>query len=498
MAKRITSLILCIFLLCAFSAGCRSSDKERDNEEASEKLVHRPDPVTLVCYYPSLDENKKAIQKVAGMIEDMTRDILNVKFDLRPINLPLEPEAMVREAKKFLESGTYFDLIILYGGPDWYKYVYYHKLGMYFLDITEYFPAYAPTYYSRFDEGDLAKISFNGRLYSIPSYSPYSKRLCAVVRKSLVEKYNLDPIRTLEDYEEFLRIVKEKEKDFIPTNLSPTMEIASLAYMYDYVICEGYMAYRWDDPEMKLVPWEQTDAFREMTSIFKDWYEKGYTRNYVRDENDDRGEASFLIMMEFSELHESWYRKLDSSDDAWVIYPLHEEKRAERDISGKQMYINKESKNVERIFKFLEWMQSSQENYDLLTYGIEGEDYRLVDGAIEKLKLADTLFPSRVSNIEYERNSAKALGKQVPLSKESYLERVFKNTEYPPHSGFVPSEKLIERIVKRDYDFMKENTQLIFGNFDIDSFIEAQIDSGVNEMRDEMQRELDQWRTADG
>ncbi len=176
MRRRITALVLAISLLCILPAGCQGDDKAADNmEESTERLVQRPDPVTVVVYQTYL--SKESLNKVKDL-EDRIRDILNIHFDIRFVpNLGKTEDERIAAIKKFLESGTEFDLLILNSVQDYLIDHYFSKTcnsaefiatGK-FMDITDLLPLYAPRYYSLFSPEDLQAISYNGRIYNIPS-----------------------------------------------------------------------------------------------------------------------------------------------------------------------------------------------------------------------------------------------------------------------------------------------------------------------------------------
>jgi hypothetical protein len=52
-------------------------------------------------------------------------------------------------------------------------------------------------------------------------------------------------------------------------------------------------------------------------------------------------------------------------------------------VNGSFMF-PESSNNTAMVLRFLEWVQLDRENYNLMMYGIEGEDYVLKDGKPEK------------------------------------------------------------------------------------------------------------------
>lgn len=164
------------------------------------------------------------------------------------------------------------------------------------------------------------------------------------------------------------------------------------------------------------------------------------------------------------------------------------------------LVISEKSKCADRIFMFLEWIYSEQENYDLLMYGIKGKHYELEKGRI-KLPEGNNAVESFHSwkwkppftNIEYER---------VGLNEsESDLIDFYKivrgKSEYPPHSGFVLDCKPIENIANKRKMSYKATEESIYNNMfameEIDGYVEDVKYQGIDLLLMEVQEQIDKW-----
>lgn len=252
-------------------------------------------------------------------------------------------------------------------------------VGDYALDLSRLLPEYAPILYSQYSDEELDQVTYNGKLIGMPNLVRGSDRICVVARADLLQKFDIKEIGDFEDYENFLRAVKENEKLITP---APVANINTAIFMqkYGYAMLDGYLVYRWDDPEMKLYAWEQTPENREAYKKIKKLMNDGcIDSTKVTSEN--------ILLNIRSGSIASFVSKWDDairimrgagSEHKLKIFPLDMDMKASRSSNRNTVIIiNKNSKNPEKVIRFFEWIQSKQENYDLFMYGIEGQNYVL-------------------------------------------------------------------------------------------------------------------------
>ena len=146
-------------------------------------------------------------------------------------------------------------------------------------DISDIFPASAPLLYSKFTGEELAYASVGGRLYAVPSLFPLARCTYLLIDDALFRKYNMPDITDFDKYELFLETIKENEPDMTPgtiTEYITTLQLFARASGYVIADTSKRLVYKWDDPEMKLIPWEKTPEFYEIMTRVIEWYKKGY------------------------------------------------------------------------------------------------------------------------------------------------------------------------------------------------------------------------------
>jgi len=155
-------------------------------------------------------------------------------------------------------------------------------------DITDIFPKHAPRYYRMFTDHELNAVKYDERIWAIPSYNlPYTTRLCAIVREDIMDKYGIKDIKSFDDYEEYLNIVRYNEPDITPLTFHNNSEYL-FAGKYGYTILDYFnlygnripVVYKSNDPDMKLMAWEHTPEYKTAVDTLLKWNSRGYVKEY--------------------------------------------------------------------------------------------------------------------------------------------------------------------------------------------------------------------------
>lgn len=375
------------------------------------------------------------------------------------------------------------------------------------MDLTELFPQVAYQYYGQFTNEDIDALSVNGKLYSIPARLPGAIRKCAIVRQDLMEKYNIPAIHNYDDYEFFLKTIKENEPDMIPMNYwDTTLGLFSDVNGYVNVDYEMGLVYRWDNSSVKIEAWEQTPVFMESMNRIKGWYEKEYlTKNVGIAEIDDfmvtNGKwASFIGNWGDQFNYNTIVQASELKDMSYAAYQLYDGISARNPLMESGLLVSSHSKNAEKVLQFVNWLQSSQENYDLFMYGVEGTHYIQKEDYIkppEDTDMSNTFYQwgwkSPFRNIDFERASFPDMKKDV----QQYYEVITNSSKYPPHIGFYPDYSTVNDIATlRRMGFSSLDRKVYTGFFeqqDVIDYIKEQKDFGMDNLVEEIQRQLDEY-----
>lgn len=458
----------------------------------------------LTFYFEAQD--RKIVREVLDAVEKKTLGKLNVKLDFK--YFWDYPEVYLNNVRSIVAAGQPCDAF--YYSSDIPKTLAALASEGDIKDLTDIFRKNAPNYYSLLSEEEKRSASVNGRIYAIPHYTNYAQIQSVLVRDDLMKKYSIPEIKNYEDYEVYLKAVKENEKGVTPMVVKDTT-IGLFARANGYVVLDYQqgLVYKWDDPEMKIMAWEQTPEFKSGIEKINSWYNKDYLNKGTPIWNLDStaiGSGKWASVISGYSDESSYNSALKNSGISWTYkaYPLYPDKPSERNspMNGAICVAGK-SNNAERVLMFINWLQSDQENYDSLMYGIKGKTYtlndnlfRIPDGVMEEDKCYNWEWRWSFQNVKLEHYGSA----EEKEASERYYDKVKTLSKYAPHIGFVPDYTSVKDITnRRATSFYTLDQSIYTGQFkqeDVDKYIQDQKDSGIENLVKEVQKQLDAWKAA--
>ncbi len=499
--KRRMSIILTLVLLCL--AGCSSTPKTVIDDIDVPKLEQAS---LTICFQGT---EPVGMKEVLAEVEKRSAAELNISLDFQFIYM--YTEQYYKEVQKRISSGENCDAFMV---VDDSKQVLesFVESGI-AADITDLFSKYAPQIYSQTDNRAKDYVRVKDRIYAVPRIFPMSQRLGVTVRTDLLQKYNTTSITNYDELEAFLAKIKQNEPDLYALTTGNT-SIGLFAQTYGYVILdyEGGLVYKWDDKEMIISAWEQTPEYLEAENRLASWYRSGYITPGHNVQTDaimyKTGKWATIISGMGSTVYFNLRNLADdeSTNYSYTEFPLYPETTAPK---GSPLYlsfvISQQSKNKERVLMLLDWIQSSQENYRLLRYGLEERDFTVVNQAIS--------FPAATSSLDdlfvnwYGGSAFMNMNLEGPywmgdrsFDFTGYWEEICDNTEYLPHGGFIPDYTPVYScyITRRSTftDTVQKMNLRQYRQTDSEDYIKKMKDSGTDELVKTIQKQLDLWRES--
>jgi putative aldouronate transport system substrate-binding protein len=387
------------------SAGQKSTEQTAD-QTAGSNSAKALEPVTLKVML--FGEKPADMDKVLAKFEEETKDTLNTKLDIE-YNPPAD-----HKQKMQLKMSTGEQVDLMFDAPWMFlnnnvNLGYYQQLDKYF-NNDEY-----PGLKQAFALELLETNKINGHIYTIPFMTAYSDLFVINIRKDIREELGLPPVKTIEDYKNYLAKVQEKHPDYVPAAIG------------------GRGLYRLGLPEEK----GHNDI--RLAAVVQDSFTGGIPFSVALSKDGKKvlgaatigdPDSEFASFPEPFNTHDSIYghfglrtelRKYNNKDplSAQANSALDPAKNAstEGTISGlvfgkkdlkkvvpngdlepffytsqdiadmkpgairtdfranNSVVIPASSKNIDRTMKFLDWLYSSKENHDLFELGIEGEHW---------------------------------------------------------------------------------------------------------------------------
>lgn len=506
--RHLAALMLVLLLPLALTA-C-GSEAEKDEFLPDNSVVYRDlKPVSLSFCFPGVQP--KSWPNVKAEIEKQTSSTLNIKLEFKWLEL----QTYIQTLQSLSASNDLYDAFVC-AQPEQY-YPDFTKLARegQIKDITGLFPESAPVLYQKYSKEELDFANVDGKLYAVPSLKPQAYCTYILADADLLKKFNIDKIETYDDYEKYLKMVKIDNEKLIPGTISNgvnTLKLFSRGSGYVIVDQIQKLVYKWDDPEMKIIPWEKTPEFKTAVSYLISWYKNGY----LSANPDFEKTTSFIYYGMLAQPSKEPTRMTYGTSEGDTkesnpmnIFYLFPDSTVQRDNPMGSFYFNgsfvfsSKSENTERALMFLDWVQRNRTNYMLMMNGIEDKDYVLKNGypsLPEGTEFKDRTYMHwdgswAFNNIEYEISSP-TVQENGSLSPMEFLD---KYTKYPPHgalyTNYTELGSAADERVKTFNDFeVRLREGLISDATEIDTFIRELEEKGSDNLVKLVQKQLDEQK----
>lgn len=236
---------------------------------------------------------------------------------------------------------------------------------------------------------DYQKV--DGKLYGIPAYQPLYNTRGAFFFKDEAEKYlDLDALKASFEKtpyfnEETYQILTKYLQD-LKANGSKFTDTTILNLTGYDNITGSYAIVRGEENPKVVCPYI-TDEAKIRYKYAREWYKKGYTREDAISATDRNGVVGqrdgYPFWDETYDPHtaESLSKKYNTEI---IGIPYNEKEYAATSLSAKGVSIAAASEYKDRAMQALNLIESDKDIFNLLTYGIEGENYtKISDDRIE-------------------------------------------------------------------------------------------------------------------
>ncbi|WP_339294652.1 ABC transporter substrate-binding protein [Paenibacillus sp. FSL W7-1279] len=389
--KARTMLILLVLLMASVSVMAGCSDKK----EGAAKLE------TVTILYPGERSDRMSEFLDNEFAEKMAADLgLKVEVTFVPWAQYWEQKDIMLAANEPID--LYWD-----GLPDLSTIVN-KKQAMVLDDLIE---EYGQDMLKVLPMEQLQGATIDGKIHGIPSaYAPSSAMYQLVaVRQDILEAVGMTDLKTADDLKEFATRAKEKFPEmkgpadivFKPLTRYFTDE------QYNWIAVEDLVVF--GEESKKAYSYYETEAFQEVAKFNNSMYDAGlYTEDLTikYNERDSRMQTGLYLWVEGSlgkEMEIVDAIKANAPDAEVKTYLLAEDKpRYVTAAGGEVLGIPVNAPNPEGAMKFVNWIYKSQENYLFALYGVEGKDYEIVDGRINKLTASEFFYEWMFRNQNYQ------------------------------------------------------------------------------------------------
>lgn len=451
MKKKLALTITALLLVTTLLAGCGGSNVSPAGTTTADSTAESAATTTV----PAIDNSKFAELKMVMTgpeCEDYKRIIEMVNTKLKQdLNASLTVDFLdwsVFQTKYPLmfASGEEFDLCYT---SNWCFYPSQSLKGAYLELNLDDVQKYMPRTYSNVTKDQWNGVKINGKIFMVPQTGLQftGDHNVYLVRGDLMDKYGISQIKTAADLTNYWDKVVANDHDIIP--------IAINASWWGYWITTSIMPYPWlgenygngflnvyDVSDPNNVKNISDDEFWNYSiqrfKLAKEFQQKGYWSKDALTQTDDckvmfQNGASATVISSLTECN-NLYEIVNANHPDWkptivdinpdmpsVFYP----------ITGDGMALHATTKNKERAMQVLDIISYDQVYYDLIYYGVEGEDYTL-NSDTSYTKIGDGV------NVGFRgmNNKLSRISTSVAPNFKELLDRFTKNGMYPKLHAF--------------------------------------------------------------
>lgn len=401
--NRLVSLIVTIMLIGTLVVGCTNGEKasiesptasqEGGGEVAKDGLDDESKFVKLEMWtgYP-LGMPPKDLQLVLDEVNKILKEKINAQLDLKLVDW------MGLDSTMNLKINAEDEFDIVFTAPwsnDYFRNV--RRDG--YVDLTELLPKYAPTIWSTVEQKYWDNIKVDDKIYAVINNQVNARQYTAAFRKSSFEAYlqqpgakKLEEIKTVEDVTGFLEFAKTLSTDGY---VNATMDMTGMSFYWGFDDFGNWKipgVVKYDDETYKVINQFDTPEWRAAMTFSKQWYDKGFywpemaitTPDFTRFHM--RFPPTYKPGIETEELvfagYDTVYAKLGNP----ILF-----------TSGSIATMNAisaTSKNPVRALKLLELLYKDRDLYNLLSFGIEGKHYNVLETLDNGLKRIELIADS--------------------------------------------------------------------------------------------------------
>ena len=503
-AKRICSLLL--ISLLAFTlilTGCTgpitpgtSSDTPTETEDSPK--TQPEEPTVKLTWYLVGNRQEPDTPKVLEEANKYLKDKLNVSLDLYVFGWGDDYDQKVNTA---LAAGEPIDIVFT---ANWAANYNVNAASGYFTELNGYLAKY-PKIKEILGEDFLNGSAINGKNYAVPTNKEKVHNWGWLLKKDLVDKYNMDVsnIKTIEAIEPLLKIIKENEPEITPVCIA-TMDAPFQLLDWDRISDDDVPGALYpDNRDYTIVNHFLAPESIEHYKRMRDWANKGYI-------HPDAATMQNQVELMKSGRYFAASQSLKPGKDAemaattgieWVQVDVTRPVMSNRETTGALLAIPAGSKNPEKAFQFIELLYTDKYMKNLLNYGVENVHYKKVsDNVIELIDPDNSGYNPGHGWKFGDQFKDYLMSNEDPQKWDKFLE--FNEAGLALNSlGFVFDKTNVETQISSCKNVVQAYyKQLFTGSVEVEPTIE-QFEkelkaAGVDELIAEMQRQYDKWRES--
>lgn len=389
---------LCLLLVvmlavtaCSGNSGGNQASGGNKEANSANSAGSKEEPYEVVYAYPAFSNVPADILEVQEAINKISVEKINVKVKLSPIS----NSAFTNQINLMLSSGEKLDLFVMLSNysNQVAKGALYPIGGIMEENAQGTIDALGADYYNATKVGGVS--------YGVPSLRDLAQDFGIVVRKDIVEKYNinLDNIKAFDDFEQIFKVVKENEPGMAgATNLTNGSILSTYGIQDPLGNNLGVLMNHGLD-DLKVVNLFASEEYKQIVSKIREWYLAGYL---VKDAATSPELNNVMVK---SGKAASWLSAMKPGFETQESRNVGVDMVAARTqapvamtdtVTNVAIGVAANSEKPDKALQFLNLMYTDKEIVNLIDWGIEGKHYVKVEGTDNVIKYPDGVTSDNV------------------------------------------------------------------------------------------------------
>jgi len=337
--------------------------------------------LSMLLAGPSSTEAIMEYKDNIAQLNNKLKDSINANVEITFIPF----DEMGREYPLIFDSKEIYDVIYTSSraNPGYFKLAEQEN----FKQLDELLPLYAKNIWENINPDIWDDTKFKDKIYGIPLEEAKYRANSFIYRGDLLEKYEMEPLASIEDMEEFMDTLLIEEVDITPIGVNENSAISLYDMLVDlnpdWIPAPGlpqsslYLVSKSKDNISDILCPVFSNEFVEFAKEMKDWAEKGYWQEDAL--IDDRNIIESLDSEKDVSILGNIFHYSNGFDDQKFRFFCFGEKNQKviKESAAKNLLsINADSRNAERALMVIDFIMKDKEFSGLLTYGIQGQIFK--------------------------------------------------------------------------------------------------------------------------
>lgn len=511
--KKILALFLVLVMAGSIFAGCGNTVERADENLGTELTWEEKfggETVELIWCFPDARgaADFSEWDRIVEAINKITIEKINTKIKIEVIPLGEYTEKM---SLKY-NANERWD--VCFSGTQWNSYTNSVSQGVFEPLTQDYMKTYMPNVMANTDPKYLEALSIDGQIYGVPLQQIYVRQNGIKFEIDWAEEIGFDytTVTKYEDLEPYFEMMKNNDPAYDECFLGAGEGLMenTMSYMgFDFLITSVLPGVvRVDDETCTVINQYETEEFKYIASLMEKWYKAGYftdaaysggqdnwnfdeDRNPVGLEPVVKPGGDAISTMKLANVNGATVKTVPVGEPAVLTTSA---------IMQTTMAVSANCPYPGRALAFIDLLNSDAELLNLICYGEEGIDWDWVDKDQKLIEIAFGAYPGNepflVGNtfLSYYVHESQ-------LGAWEETQKINANAKASPLLGFTFNTDPVSNEISTIEGSINQYLDLILcgmceggyeaGIAELNRFL---YDAGLQNILDEMQRQIDEWK----